>query len=108
MPRFTATDGTNIYFEDVGEGFPLVFLHPWPTDHAMWMLQVPEFSEKYRVITPDSRGLGKSDRPAKDYSLRRLSDDVADLLESLGDRKGLHRWELIGRSSRGEICARSH
>jgi len=100
LPRFTTTDGTGIYYEDVGEGFPLVLLHPWPTDHAMWMLQVPVFSENYRVITPDSRGLGKSDKPETGYSLERMSDDVDELLLRLRIRKAF----IVGNSLGGAVA----
>ncbi len=97
MPRFSASDSISIYYEDLGEGFPLVLLHPWPADHAMWMLQVPFFSETYRIITPDSRGLGKSDKPKDGYTLKRLSDDVVELLDHLGIEKAF----VVGNSLGG-------
>ncbi len=99
MAHFKTTDGIRIYFEEVGEGFPLVLLHPWPTDHAMWMLQLPVFSEVYRIITPDSRGLGRSDKPKK-YTLERLSDDVAELL----DRLGIEKAFIVGNSLGGAVA----
>ena len=104
MTYFTTSDGVRIYFEDTGEGFPLVLLHPWPTDHAMWLFQVPVFSENYRIITPDSRGLGRSDKPSTGYSLRRLSDDVREMLEYPGDSPGIHRGKFPRWCSCGEIC----
>ncbi len=100
MTYFTTSDGVRIYFEDTGEGFPLVLLHPWPTDHAMWLFQVPVFSEDYRIITPDSRGLGRSDKPGTGYSLRRLSDDVRELLEFL---KIPHAF-IVGNSLGGAVA----
>ena len=100
MPRFKTSDGITIYFEDVGEGFPLVLLHPWPTDHAMWMLQVPVFSENYRIITPDSRGLGSSDKPEERYTLERLSDDMAELMDHLG----LDEAFVVGNSLGGAVA----
>jgi non-heme chloroperoxidase len=109
LPYFRTSDQTRIYFEDVGEGFPILFLHPWPTDHAMWMFQVPVFSERYRLITPDSRGLGKSDRPQQQgkekescYSLRRLSDDVDESLEYLR----VDRAFIVGNSLGGAVAER--
>jgi non-heme chloroperoxidase len=100
MPYFSASDGTKIYYEDLGEGFPLMFLHPWPTDHAMWMLQIPVFSERYRIITPDSRGLGRSAKPHIGYSLERLSDDVDDLMNHLGIDKAF----VVGNSLGGAVA----
>jgi pimeloyl-ACP methyl ester carboxylesterase len=66
----------------------------------MWMFQVPVFSENYRVITPDSRGLGKSDKPKLGYSLERLSDDVDELLEHLGIEKAF----VVGNSLGGAVA----
>ena len=66
----------------------------------MWLFQAPVFSEKYRVIMPDSRGLGQSDKPAIGYSLTRLSDDVNDLLEHLGIEKAF----IVGNSLGGSVA----
>ena len=104
MPYFDAMDRVSLYFEECGEGFPLIFLHPWPADHAIWsFFQVPIFSRKYRVITPDSRGLGKSGKPefqGDSYSLKRLSDDVDELLARLGIRRAF----VVGHSLGGAVA----
>lgn len=102
MPHFKTSDGIDIYYEDRGEGFPLVFVHPWPADHAMWMLQVPVFSENYRIITPDSRGLGRSEKPKTGYSLGRLSNDVHELLDHLKIGKAF----VVGNSLGGAVAER--
>ncbi|MFN0000620.1 MAG: alpha/beta fold hydrolase, partial [Burkholderiaceae bacterium] len=86
MP-YVNVKGNNIYYEAAGAGFPIVLLHPWPTDHAMWMLQVPIFSADYRVITPDSIGLGQSAKPRSGITLKGLADDVNALLDELGEKK---------------------
>jgi pimeloyl-ACP methyl ester carboxylesterase len=93
----TEVNGARIYFEEQGEGFPLVLLHPWPTDHAMWMFQVPVFAESYRVITPDSRGLGSSEKKG-DYSLATLARDVEGLLSTLGVRRAFVVGSSLGAS----------
>jgi pimeloyl-ACP methyl ester carboxylesterase len=100
MPSFRTTDSLKIYYEDAGEGYPLVLLHPWPTDHAMWMLQLAVFSEFYRIVTPDSRGLGKSDKPESGYTLERLSNDVAELLDHLKIEKAF----VVGNSLGGAVA----
>jgi pimeloyl-ACP methyl ester carboxylesterase len=93
-------DGTELYYEEYGDGFPMILVHPWPADHAMWFLQTPVFSEYFRVITPDIRGLGKSARPSKGYQLSRLSKDLLAIYENLGINKSY----LIGSSLGGAIC----
>src|SRR5579872_2965691 len=102
MGYFSTQDGTRIYFEEAGSGFPLVLLHPWPTDHGMWLFQEPVFSEDYRLILPDSRGLGRSDKPETGYSLKRLSDDVNELLEHLGIDKAF----VVGNSLGGAVAVK--
>jgi len=99
MPRVKINDA-EIYYETIGEGFPLVLLHPWPTDHAMWMFQTPVFSERFRVITPDSRGLGRSDKSKTGYRLKKLSDDVYDLIRHLG----IERAFVVGNSLGGAVA----
>ena len=99
MPKINV-NGAQLYYEEIGEGFPLVLLHPWPTDHAMWMFQVPVFSERFRVITPDSRGLGRSDKSKTGYRLKTLSDDVYELLEKLAVEKAV----VVGNSLGGAVA----
>jgi pimeloyl-ACP methyl ester carboxylesterase len=97
---YAKIDKLDIYYEDIGKGYPLVLLHPWPTDHAMWMFQFPVFSESYRIIAPDSRGLGASSKPHSGYSLKRLSNDVNELLEQLG----IERAFIVGNSLGGAVA----
>ncbi len=77
---FIKVDGCNLYYEEQGEGHPLVLLHAGIADHRMWDEQVAEFAERYRVIRWDMRGFGKSKTEAGTYSLR---DDLFALLNHL-------------------------
>jgi pimeloyl-ACP methyl ester carboxylesterase len=97
-------NGVEIYYIDLGdddEGVPLVLLHGWPCDHALWMLQTPVFSQYYRVIAPDFRGLGSSTKPAAGpITVQQLSDDVRGLADALG----LERFYLMGLSLGGVVA----
>ncbi len=95
-------DGLTLWYEETGKGFPIVLLHPWPADHAMWMFQVPVLSEYYRVITPDHRGLGNSDKPAAGYTLKGLSNDVNGLMNRLDIEKAF----IVGLSLGGAVAQR--
>ena len=101
MPRLLVND-VYLYYEEFGDGFPLVLLHPWPTDHAMWMYQIPILSEDYRVIAPDSRGLGRSEKPKKGYRLRDLTEDLKGLLDQLGVDKAF----IVGSSLGANVSQR--
>ena len=74
-------DGVKIYYEIYGDGpETMVFLPPWPIVHSrIYKAQLPYFSERFRCITFDGRGNGKSDRPA-DVAAYSLDNYVADAL----------------------------
>ena len=86
MPR-AAVNGTHINYEVAGDGFPVVLIHAWPTDHAVWQLQVPVFSQYYRTIAVDLRGCGQSDKPTGPNTPRIMSNDIVALLDSLGHER---------------------
>src|SRR5919204_5220087 len=69
-------NGVKLYYEETGEGDPLLFVHGSWTDHATWELVVPELSKQFRVISYDRRGHSRSSAPA---GQGRVEDDVADL-----------------------------
>ncbi len=71
-------------FVDVrGDGTPLVL---WPsllTDGGMWRFQVPALAERYRVITIDPPGHGRSERRERPFSLEDCADAVLEILDAL-------------------------
>lgn len=73
-----------LYYEDIGYGFPVVLIHGWPLDHTMWEAQCASLiGNGCRVIAYDRRGFGKSSRSQGGYNYNRFADDLAALLESL-------------------------
>lgn len=91
------TGEVEIYYEEKGAGQPIVFLHGMTLDLRMWRRQVEYFSLKYRVITYDSRGHGRSSCPETGYG---LSDRVRDL-KNLAGILNLPRFHLVGLSMGG-------
>ena len=81
----TTDDGCRIAFTiDGPEDAPaLVLSNSLGTDHTLWNSQVAAFTRHFRVIRYDTRGHGKSDAPAGDYSIDRLGIDVVSLLDGL-------------------------
>jgi 3-oxoadipate enol-lactonase len=65
MPH-ARSEGANIYFEETGEGTPILFLHEYAGDHRSWADQVRYFSRGYRCISMAARGYAPSDVPATD------------------------------------------
>jgi 3-oxoadipate enol-lactonase len=68
---------------DQGEGSPLVFVHGFPLNHAMWNAQIPVFAERHRVIAPDLRGFGESVDTEGTVSMEEFADDLAAILDDL-------------------------
>jgi pimeloyl-ACP methyl ester carboxylesterase len=85
MPERTV-NGLRYYFEDVGSGFPVVLLHGFPDTSVLWQAQIVALSGAgYRVIAPDLRGRGRTERPERveDYALSKVMGDVVALLDVL-------------------------
>lgn len=84
MPE-TQINGVNIYYEECGEGQPLLFAHEWGGDHRSWEAQVRFFARRYRVITFNARGYPPSAVPldVTSYSQRLAVDDIKGVLDHL-------------------------
>jgi pimeloyl-ACP methyl ester carboxylesterase len=94
---FVETNGTQLYYEMMGEGHPLVLLHGGYMDRRMWDDQFVTFAQYYRVIRYDIRGFGKSELPQVPYSDRQ---DLYDLLTHLD----IQKTYLLGLSLGGGIA----
>jgi pimeloyl-ACP methyl ester carboxylesterase len=88
-------DGVGIHYEVTGEGRPVVLLHGFPDTGRLWRHQVPALADAgLRVIVPDLRGYGRSDRPADvaAYALPALAGDVLAVLADAG----VQRAHVVG------------
>lgn len=83
MPKIRVAD-INIHYETCGDGEPLLLIMGLGGGASLWWRQVAFFSPEYQVITYDSRGVGRSDKPDTPYSMDMLIADAAGLLEKLG------------------------
>lgn len=96
MPYFQSGN-IKLYYEERGQGRPLVFLHGFSLDRRLWDEQVGYFSRKYRVVTYDARGHGLSDAPDTGYSREDRAEDLLNLCEHLN----LPSFHLVGLSMGG-------
>lgn len=85
MPKINI-NGVGLYYEEHGQGYPVIFLHGFSSTHQTWSPQVPDLSKEVRFITYDARGHGLSDSPekAEEYSADIVVEDLFQLLEQLG------------------------
>ena len=96
-------DGIKIYYEDLGTGRPVVFIHGWPLSGSMWEYQVTRLTQHgLRCITYDRRGFGKSDWPFGEYDYNTLAGDLKSLLDELN----LQDVTLVGFSMGGGEIAK--
>lgn len=91
--------GGTMYYEDLGEGAPILLLHGHTLDRRMWADQVAALKDCYRVIVPDLRGYGLSSDPKEGMQFTHM-DDVVALMDSLG----LPRAHVVGLSMGGFIA----
>ena len=94
-------NGVNIYYEDTGEGYPLVWSHEFAGNYDSWEPQVRFFTRRYRVITYAARGYPPSDVPEDPdaYSQEHAVDDLRQLLGHLG----IEQAHLGGLSMGGAV-----
>jgi pimeloyl-ACP methyl ester carboxylesterase len=99
MQTITSSDGTRIAFWKYGVGPPLVLVHGTLADHTTtWRFVLPSLSSQFTVYAMDRRGRGGSeDSPV--YDLQREAEDVACLIDSIGQPVN-----LLGHSH-GGLCA---
>src|SRR5882757_7501506 len=77
-------NGIRQFYLEAGAGPPVVLLHGFPETSFAWRFQIPALAPHYRVIAPDLRGYGETDKPSKGYDKRTMANDVVELLETLG------------------------
>jgi pimeloyl-ACP methyl ester carboxylesterase len=99
MP-LTSLNGIAFYYESTGTGETVTFLHGAGGNHLSWWQQVPHFRHKYRCLTLDHRGFGRSTDPQAE-GVARFADD----LEALLDELGIGRTALVAQSMGGRTAS---
>lgn len=95
MPRVMAGP-VELYYESLGEGLPMVLQ---AHDHTPWLFaQAPVFSQRYRFLTYDRRGTGRSASPGGPWSAADLAYDLVGFLDALGIDRA-----IVGGASLGGV-----
>jgi haloacetate dehalogenase len=100
-------DGVRLHVRQGGEGPPLLLLHGYPQTGAMWGPVADDLARRYRVVIPDLRGYGRSDKPETDaehapYSKRAMAADMVGLMAELGHE----RFQAAGHDRGGRVLHR--
>lgn len=88
-----------LYYEQAGEGPPVLLVPGLGGVGAFWAKQVAALSRDFRVITHDHRGTGQSARSRITYSVEQMADDVLRLMDGLK----IETAHLVGHSTGGAI-----
>lgn len=99
MPYFENREA-KLYYKENGQGNPLILLHGASWDMRQWHHQVEYFSQKYRIITLDARGHGKSSLPPGEVPPNIFRDDVISLMSHLKIEKAT----ICGLSMGGHVA----
>jgi pimeloyl-ACP methyl ester carboxylesterase len=96
MPHVAAADGVKLYYEEVGAGTPIVFVHEYAGDYRTWEPQLRYFGRAHRCVTYSQRGYPPSDIPSDPtrYSQDIARDDVIALMDALGTQQA----HIVGHS----------
>ena len=101
--KTTGAHATDIHYQDLGKGQPVVLIHGWPLSHRMWESQINALTAAgYRCIAYDRRGFGDSGKPAGGYDYDTFASDLNDLMTELDLRDAA----LAGFSMGGGEVAR--
>ena len=90
----------NMYYEIHGKGEPLVLIHGAGLETSTVGPLIQMFTSKYKVVSIDNRGVGRTDKPDEPYSIEMMAEDTVDLLNIIGIKKA----HFIGSSMGGRIA----
>jgi len=83
MPEIQVSTDVSLYYEEQGDGFPLLLIHGLLSDLTSWRYQLEPFASRYRVIAVDLKGFGKSTKPQTEYRVHSHADDLSTFLQKL-------------------------
>jgi len=95
-------NGIRQHYLEAGTGAPVVLLHGFPFTNHTWRHQIPELAKRYRVVAPDLRGYGETDKPVTGYDKRNMARDLRELMRALG----IDKIALIGHDRGARVATR--
>jgi pimeloyl-ACP methyl ester carboxylesterase len=89
--------GAEIVYDVIGDGPPVVLLHPFPANREFWFPVAQSLSIRYRLVLPDLRGHGDSGIGEAPATMEKHATDIARVM----DDAGVGRAPMIGVSIGG-------
>ncbi|MEU2287212.1 alpha/beta hydrolase [Streptomyces sp. NPDC013178] len=100
MGSYVTVRGVRTYYEEQGEGGPLLLLHGGGVTAESWAAQVPALAEHYRTYVPERRGHGRTHDVEGPITYQVMADDMAAFIEELG----LGPARVVGWSDGGVVA----
>lgn len=100
---FFYSGGTKLFCTTLGQGPPVILLHPTPLNHRFWLPLAEILAPKYRLIVPDLRGHGQSALGEGPVTVEKLAADVGRLMDHFQLGKALFAGCSIGGYAQYEI-----
>ena len=91
-----SSDDAEIFYTVMGDGPPVVLLHPFPANHKVWLPAAELLAGRYRLILPDLRGHGASSPGAGPATMQKHASDLLRLSEACGVGKAVFAGVSIG------------
>lgn len=95
-------NGIRQHVVEAGDGPPVILLHGFPETGYAWRFQIPVLAERYRVIVPDLRGYGETEKPATGYDKRNMALDIRELMRELN----IGKVALVGHDRGARVATR--
>jgi pimeloyl-ACP methyl ester carboxylesterase len=95
MPRIKSDDA-EIFYEVLGDGPPVLLLHPFPVHHQFWLPAAQSLLTRYRLILPDLRGHGESGLGEGPATMSKHATDIARVMDDAGIGRAAFAGVSIG------------
>ena len=98
--HFIGANDIKIHYIEKGKGPLVILLHGWPETSLEWSKTIDVLSAEYRVVAPDLRGLGRSERTLSGYDKKTIATDINSLIAALGEKQAI----IIGHDMGGKVA----
>lgn len=107
------SDDAKIVYRVIGEGPPVILLHPFPANHEFWLPVAEALSSRYRMLLPDLRGHGDSEVGEGPATMEKHAADIARVMDDADVGRAVFIAVSIGgyalfrfwHQSRGRVAA---
>jgi pimeloyl-ACP methyl ester carboxylesterase len=95
--EFVKVNGIRMHYVTMGSGSLIILLHGFPEFWYSWRYQISTLSKRFKVVAPDMRGYGETEKPIKieSYKIEKRVKDIVELVHGLGYAKATiagHDW----------------